>query len=168
MYKRQIAQRDQIEEKRAAVWRQARATDRKILEVAKEYANGRYKKLLAKLKKAITPDFPDVDIFFTVDLEKDGDKDRFKPDGKANVRLVVLEVQKRELDFPDEVRQEMIDLQAESQALFDEVARLWKDFEDCQRKANIDLDYAPADMLSLIHISEPTRPCGTSRMPSSA
>ena len=26
----------------------------------------------------------------------------------------------------------------------------------------------PVDCLSLIHISEPTRPCGTSRMPSSA
>ena len=26
----------------------------------------------------------------------------------------------------------------------------------------------PTDLLSLIHISEPTRPCGTSRMPSSA
>ena len=37
-----------------------------------------------------------------------------------------------------------------------------------QREAALNTEVADLQRLSLIHISEPTRPCGTSRMPSSA
>ena len=35
-------------------------------------------------------------------------------------------------------------------------------------RGDVDREVAVTRVLSLIHISEPTRPCGTSRMPSSA
>ena len=39
---------------------------------------------------------------------------------------------------------------------------------DADGKSSVILDLRGTFNLSLIHISEPTRPCGTSRMPSSA
>ena len=48
----------------------------------------------------------------------------------------------------------------------------WEDITHCRTfeelPANAQAYVLRAEELSLIHISEPTRPCGTSRMPSSA
>ena len=42
------------------------------------------------------------------------------------------------------------------------------DYETADMREFLLAAYAMTEILSLIHISEPTRPCGTSRMPSSA
>ncbi len=113
---------------------EASRANAQVSTIAKTYATNKYKKLVDKLKKIILPEFPEAQVFFTVDMEKDGHSQKFKPDGKATVRLVVLDGDKRELDLPPEVRAAMVAANDESNRLYNEYHQAYQDHQNFQNK----------------------------------
>lgn len=107
----------------------------KVGEIAKAYGNKKYKKLVDKLKKLILPEFPEAQVFFTVDMEKEGHSNKFKPEGRATIRLVVLDGDKRELDLPPEVRAEMLAANAESERLYKEYQAAYQRHQEFQNES---------------------------------
>lgn len=134
-------------------WRQlhdaARKANDKVQEIARTYANKKYKGLLAKIKKLVLAEFPEGVVNFTVDLEKvnnstrgGGSRESFLPDGKASVRLVVYNAEKTETDLPPEVRAEMTAAQEESLRLYAEANRK---YDEVQRLSKMAGEYGHYD-----------------------
>lgn len=121
------AEAKRLDQESARLRDEGRAEDAKIYKVASDYANKKNAKLLSKLKKIVHEEFPEAQVYFTVDLEKTTNiNSRFKPNGKANVRLVVLDANKRELGLPDEVRQAMVAADERANALFQEAEIVYR------------------------------------------
>lgn len=121
----------QVEHRR--LYDEARAANNEIFEIAQTYANAQHKTLLTKLKRLLLAEFPDTKAYFTIDLEKDN-RSRFKPDGKAEIRLVVHDVSKQELNLPQHVRDAMIAAEKKSDGLFDKAQRVQQDGQVLNQK----------------------------------
>lgn len=117
---------------------EGRAENAKVYKIASDYADAKNAKLLNKVKKIVLAEFPEAQVSFTIDLEKTTNSNsRFKPDGKASVRLLVLGADKRVDDLPDEVRQAMIAADERATALFKEAEVVYRQTQKLHTKASV-------------------------------
>lgn len=129
----------------------ARAANAKMREIAQVYGDTKYKALLKKLKKLLGAEFPEMQAYFTVDMEKESTlSGKFKANGKVSIRLVVTNIEKQIEDLPKDVLEEMSAANDESERLYAAYLVSAKETERLQRKANKYGHNINADYQSLI------------------
>lgn len=117
--------------------KEAQAANDKVQEIARTYGNGKYTALQKKLAKIVNAEFPEAQVYFTLDMEPDHTKNlRFKADGKATVRLVVLGAEQKDFDLPEEVRAAMLEAEAEAVKLREAGSVAYYESQKLERQAN--------------------------------
>lgn len=137
---KKLQEAEAVEKKWRETYQAAQQANTHIQEIARGFANKKYKPLLDKIRKLVHTEFPDAQVNFSIDLAKLQNKshtrDRFDPDGKAKVWLSVWDAEKTELDLPKEVREEMVAAQNESHRLFAESDKAYEQLQELRCEAN--------------------------------
>jgi hypothetical protein len=119
---------------------QARAYQDQIKQVAEDIGNQKHANLLKKINKLVQAAFPDAKVSLHIDMEKDANLRRYKPDGKAKLRLY-LSAEEELADFP---RDRILELDQQSDQAWAESRRLYEEANKLERQAR---DYDKRDLM---------------------